>query len=116
MPELLERLVALYNSGVRTRDFSGLLALLADDASLEFEGVPERGAFGGKQAIAAHFADDPPEDAIEIRRWRLEHGQIVAEFRWTDIPEGGGCLIVEPREDRIAAITVALGGPRYVFR
>lgn len=77
MPELLERCVALYNAGVgvRTRDFSGLLALLTDDASLEREGVPARGALAGKQAIAAHFTDDAPEDPIEIRRWRLEHGR-----------------------------------------
>lgn len=116
MPELLERLVALYNDGVRTRDFTGLLALLDEDASLEFEGIPERGALRGKHAIAARFFDDPPEDAIDVRRWRTEHGQIQAEFRWTDIPEGGGCLIVVPHDGRIAALTVALGGPRCAFR
>lgn len=114
--DLLEQCVALYNAGVRTKDFSGLLALLTDDATLEFEGTPERGPLDGKAPIAAHFRDDPPDDPIRVKRWKAAGDQIVAEFSWLTIPEGGGCLILRARGPRIAALTVALGGPRCRFR
>lgn len=114
--ELLIKCVALYNSGVRTRDFSAFLALLTDDAVLEFEGLPERGPLTGKDDIARHLDDDPPDDGITIKRWKQRNHTIVAEFAWTDIPEGGGCLIVEPRDDRVARLTMAVGGPGRRFR
>jgi hypothetical protein len=114
--EFLERFVALYNAGVRTRDFSGLLAMIADDAVLDFEGVSERAPLSGKLAIAQHFEDDPPDNCIRIKRWKKRADELVAEFTWVDIPEGGGCLLVEPRDGRAARITIAFGGPRRLFR
>ncbi len=113
---LLEQLVSLYNAGIRAREFSGFLALLTDDAVLDFEGVPERGALDGKAAIAQRLHDDPPDDEIRIRRWKLSGACIVAEFAWAGIPEGGGCLFVEPQDGSIARLTIALGGPRRAFR
>jgi hypothetical protein len=112
----LNQCVAEYNTGVRKRDFSGLLALLTDDAVLDFEGTSQRGPFIGKAAIAQHFADDPPEDPITLKRWKAQTAEIVAEFAWTDIPEGGGCLILQRRAGRLSRITLALGGPRCAFR
>lgn len=114
--EFLSQIVSLYNAGVRTRDFSGFLSLLDADAIFEFEGISERGPLEGKDEIAQRFADDPPDDPIRIKRWRHGTGQIVAEFAWADIPEGGGCLFIEPRGGRVARITMALGGPRRLFR
>ena len=114
--EFLAQIVSAYNAGVRTRDFSGFLALLADDAVFDFEGVSERGPLEGKAAIVQRLADDPPDDAIRVKRWRGDAAHIVAEFAWTDIPEGGGCLFIEPRDGRIARLTLALGGPRRLFR
>ena len=114
--EFLAKIVLLYNTGVRTRDFAPFLALLADDAVLDFEGVSERGPLEGKPAIAQHLRDDPPDDAIRIKRWKIVDHTIAAEFCWTDIPEGGGCLFVERSEGRIMRLTIALGGPRRLFR
>lgn len=114
--EFLEQVVSLYNAGVRTRHFSGFIAMLAEDAVLDFEGVPERGAIDGKAAIAQHLADDPPDDELRVKRWKRSGDSIVAEFAWADIPEGGGCLFIEPRDGSVARITIALGGPRRKFR
>lgn len=114
--EFLAQIVSLYNTGVRTRDFAPFLALLADDAVLDFEGVSERGPLEGKDAIEQHLRDDPPDDAIRIKRWKYAGETIVAEFSWTDIPEGGGCLFVERSDGRVARLTIALGGPRRLFR
>lgn len=114
--KMLERCIASYNTGVRTRDFSGFLALLTEDAVLEFEGVPERGPISGKEAIAQHFEDDPPDDQLRVKRWKSDGAQILAEFSWTDIPESGGCLLVRARDSLAEHITIVLGGPRRAFR
>lgn len=114
--ELLERCIALYNAGVSTRDFRGFLALFTEDAVLDFEGVPDRGPLVGKAAIAQHFDDDPPDDQLRIKRWKTDGAHVVAEFGWLDIPEGGGCLFIEPRDRHIRRVTIALGGPRRLFR
>lgn len=114
--EILERCIAAYNAGVRTHDFGSFLALLTDDAQLDFEGVPDRGPLVGKAAISQHFADDPPDDQVRVTRWRIDGRQIIAEFTWLDIPESGGCIIVRPSEMRVAGVTIVLGGPRRRFR
>lgn len=114
---LLERIVASHNAGARTGDFSPFVALFTADAIMEFEGVPDWGPFTGRDAIARRLAADPPDDEIHVTRWRFERGTIVAEFRWSDIPEAsGGCFIVEPRDEHIARLTIAFGGPHRRFR
>lgn len=50
--QLLERHIARFNQGVRTGDFSPMLAPFAPDATLAFEGIPV-GPFHGKAAIAS---------------------------------------------------------------
>jgi SnoaL-like domain len=112
---LLEHVVSLYNAGVRTGDFGALVALFTDDGVLEIEGT-ERGPVTGRTAIREHFEDEPPDDGIRIKRWKQSPSEIAAEFGWTDIPEGGGCLFIAPREGRVARLTIALGGPRCRFR
>lgn len=112
----LQRAVAAFNLGVRTRDFSTFLDLLDDDAVLDFEGIPD-GPVAGRAAISERYREDPPDDEICIRRWRDEGSRIVAEFIWCDIPEArGGDLILYPRNDRIARITVVYGGPASRWR
>jgi hypothetical protein len=115
-PQILERCIAAYNAGVRTRDFRSFLALLTEDAQLDFEGVPDRGPLVGKEAIRQHFADDPPDDQVRIERWKINGSQIVAEFSWMDIPESGGCLILGTADAYLARMTIVLGGPRRRFR
>lgn len=113
----LQRVVSAFNASVQCGDFSTFVDLFAGDAVLEFEGINDYGPFTGRQAIAAKFATDPPDDQIRVTRWKTHGGRIVAEFKWRDIPEAiGGCLIVTPREERIAHITVAFGGPHGAFR
>jgi steroid delta-isomerase len=49
---LLDRHVERFNEGVRTGDFSAMVAALAHDTEMRFEGIPV-GPFQGRDAIAA---------------------------------------------------------------
>jgi hypothetical protein len=114
---LLDRQVSTFNAGVRTGDFRAFVDMFTDDAVIDFEGIPERGPIEGRDAIAARYRDDPPDDEIRINRWKVQDNTLVAEFFWNDVPEAiGGCFVTEPRDDRIARLTIALGGPGCRWR
>src|SRR5437868_4220627 len=57
--------VARFNEGVRTGDWSRLLELVTDDCELEFVGIPV-GPFHGRDAIAAAYREQPPDDEIVL--------------------------------------------------
>jgi steroid Delta-isomerase len=56
---LLEREVQAFNAGVRSGDWSALVELFADDAELEFVGIPV-GPFRGREAIARRIGRSRP--------------------------------------------------------
>lgn len=115
--QVLRRWVEVFNTAVRTGDFTLLVALFTEDAVVDFEGIPERGPIEGQDAIAAHYHENPPDDEIRVKRWKTNGDSIAAEFLWSDVPEAvGGCFFLEPRGGRISRLTVALGGPRCRFR
>jgi SnoaL-like protein len=96
---LLDEHVANFNHGVRTGDWSPMLALLADDAVLEFDGIPV-GPFDGREAIGAAYAAQPPDDEIVL----LDGGPAYA---WAAAPhERAGELHLTEHAGRIAAIRV----------
>src|SRR5207237_921650 len=64
-PELLAEHVRRFNASVRSGDFRPMLELFADDAVLEFRGVPV-GPFRGREAIADAYAARPPDDEGEV--------------------------------------------------
>ena len=90
--------VARFNQGVRSGDWSPMLELLADDCELEFAGIPV-GPFAGRDAIAAAYAAQPPDDEIVL----LDG----AAYAWAREPEiRAGELLLAERDGRIAKITV----------
>jgi steroid delta-isomerase len=78
---LLDRHVRLFNEGVRSGDFGPMLEQFAGDAELVFRGVPV-GPFRGKDAIAAAYREQPPDDEIDVRAVREEGDEIVADYGW----------------------------------
>ena len=78
---VLDRHVRLFNDGVRTGDFGPMLEHFADDAELVFVGVPV-GPFEGKDAIAAAYAEQPPDDEIDVRAVRTEASELVCDYGW----------------------------------
>ena len=99
MPSLLESEVAAFNEGVRTGDWSSLVALFAEDAELEFEGIPV-GPFRGRDAIAEAYRAMPPDDEIVL----LDGGP---RYAWSKEPErAAGELQLEERDGRIVRLRV----------
>jgi hypothetical protein len=96
---LLDEHVSRFNEGVRTGDWSRMLELLADDAVLEFDGIPA-GPFHGRDAIGAAYRAQPPDDEIVL----LEGGPGYAWSRNPDVKAGE--LHLGEREGRIARVRV----------
>ena len=96
---LLEDHVARFNEGVRTGDWSRMLELLSEDASLEFDGIPV-GPFLGRDAIREAYTTRPPDDEIVL----LDGGPAYA---WSREPAlRAGELHLEERDGRITAIRI----------
>lgn len=104
---LVERHVELFNQGVRSGDFVPMLEHFTDDAELAFEGVPA-GPFRGKEAIAAAYGSNPPDDEVDVLS--SEHGDdgtIVAHYAWrADGGRPAGRMIFTPRGEQIARLIV----------
>jgi RimJ/RimL family protein N-acetyltransferase len=78
--------VERFNEGVRAGDFSAMLESFADEAELHFEGVPV-GPFAGKDAIAAAYREQPPDDEIRVVDARVDGDTIVAGYAWLKEPD-----------------------------
>jgi hypothetical protein len=99
---LLDREVAAFNEGVRTGDWSSLVELLTDDAELEFVGIPV-GPFRGRDAIAAAYRAQPPDDEIVV----LQDRGDSAVYAWSRDPERpAGELHLEERDGAIARLRI----------
>lgn len=58
-----------------------MLEQFADDAEMEFVGVPV-GPFRGREEIAAAYRDRPPDDEIDVLDVREEGQAVVAPYAW----------------------------------
>ena len=101
---LLEEHRSRFNAAVRSGDFAPLVELFADDADLEFEGVPV-GPFHGREAIAAAYAAQPPDDELDVLDVAEEpDGTLLERFAWRG--GGTGTMRIALRDGRIARLVV----------
>jgi steroid delta-isomerase len=108
--DFLYEYVARHNEGVRSGDWESLAECFADDAALEFEGVPV-GPFAGRDAIAAAYQERPPDDEVRILDAREEDAAVVARYSWSADPEApAGSLRLRVAGRTIAALTVTVDG------
>jgi ketosteroid isomerase-like protein len=104
--ELLAEHVERFNTSVRSGDFAAMVELFADDATLEFEGVPV-GPFHGREAIAAAYREQPPDDEIEVLEASEDGDVVVARYAWSrDEGRAAGDLRLTRDGDRIARLVV----------
>ena len=108
---LVQAHVERFNAGVRSGDFGPMVAEgFADGAELAFEGVPV-GPFRGKEAIAAAYAEQPPDDEVLILRTN-ESGEemVVVDYAWASAPkERAGSMIFRLRDGKIDRLLVTFG-------
>lgn len=103
---LIERHITAFNEGVGTGDFGPMLDGFADDAELEFVGVPV-GPFRGKDEISAAYARQPPTDRVRVLDAGDRDGSIVVAYAWSAEPERrAGEMIFSTRAGEISRLVV----------
>jgi steroid Delta-isomerase len=103
---LLHDHVIRFNEGVRTGDWAPMLERFAEDAELAFEGVPV-GPFRGRDAIAAAYAEQPPDDQIVTLRVDEGGGEVTALYAWRREPATvAGRMVLTPRDGLVARLLV----------
>ena len=107
---LLTDHVARFNAGVRSGDFGPMVDGFTEDAELVFEGIPV-GPFRGREAIAAAYRMQPPDDEIDLLDIeQADEGQVVASYAWRKRPGvRAGALVLLPRKERIARLVIHYG-------
>jgi hypothetical protein len=104
--ELLEEHVRRFNVGVRSGDFGPMLELFDDDAVLEFRSAPV-GPFEGRDAIAAAYAAQPPDDEIEVVEIEEDDAELRARYAWLrDEERAAGDMFLTRDGDRITRLVV----------
>ena len=108
--DFLYEYVARHNEGVRDREWGPLAECFADEAVLEFEGVAV-GPFVGREAIAAAYEHQPPEDEVRILDAEEQGHTVVARYAWAADPEvQAGRLRLTREGDEIARLVVTFAG------
>ena len=103
---LLHDHLVRFNEGARTGDWTQMLECFSDDAELVFDGVPA-GPYSGRDAIAAAYAAQPPDDQIVTLRVDADGDDVVARYAWRREPAlVAGRMLVTPRAGAIARLLV----------
>ncbi|HSC72771.1 MAG TPA: EamA family transporter, partial [Gaiellaceae bacterium] len=104
--DLLRDHVERFNAGVRSGDWEPMVAGFTDDAEMEFRGVPV-GPFVGRDAIAAAYREQPPDDELRLLEQRRVDGRIEARYAWRAEPQvAAGELILTPDDGGIRKLVV----------
>jgi steroid delta-isomerase len=103
---LLDEHVKRFNAAVRSGDFGPMLENFADDATMAFEGVPV-GPFAGRDAIAAAYREQPPDDELDVFDVRQDGDTVVAGYAWRREPDvRAGELRLTVESGRISRLVV----------
>jgi hypothetical protein len=104
---LLARQVECFNRGVRTGEWAPMLELFAEDAELEFVGIPI-GPFRGRDAIGEAYRAQPPDDEIVV----LDDRGSSAVYAWSkDSEHRAGEVHIEERDGEIARVRILYEQP-----
>jgi RimJ/RimL family protein N-acetyltransferase len=118
--DLLYEYVARHDQGVRTGDWEPLEECFADDAVLEFEGVPV-GPFAGRDQIVAACRGRPPDHEVRVLSAEERPGGVEAQYSWAAEPDRpAGRLLITLRDSLVERLVVifedALDSPARTSR
>lgn len=104
---LLTAHVTRFNTAVESGRFDEIVEHFADDAELVFEGVP-LGPFVGRDAIAAAYASQPPDDRlVPLEIIDSSPNSIEVSYAWSVASDRrAGTMTLERRGDLITRLTV----------
>ena len=103
---MLAEHVERFNEAVRSGDYGPMLAAFAPDAEMRFEGAPV-GPFVGRDAIAAAYAAQPPDDEVMLlTEPRVEGDTEESDYAWKSEGTRAGRMILTSREGQISRLVV----------
>jgi steroid delta-isomerase len=106
MSELLQEHVERFNAGVRNGDWGPMLEQFGEDAEMEFRGIPV-GLYVGKEAIAAAYREQPPDDELRVLELRQREDGVDTRYAWLAEPEiAAGEMILTAAGGRISKLVV----------
>jgi steroid delta-isomerase len=109
--DFLYEYVARHNQGVRTGDWEPLEECFAEDAVLEFEGVPV-GPFAGRDALVAACRGRSPDDEVRVLSAEEVPGGVEAHYsRATEPDRRAGRLLLTLRDALIERLVVSFEDP-----
>jgi steroid delta-isomerase len=98
--------VAAFNTAVTSGDWATFSERFADDAVLAFVGPPV-GPFAGRDAIAAAYAAQPPDDTISVAgAVTVEGDETVVPYRWDATGATGTMRFRAAPHGLVGALTV----------
>jgi drug/metabolite transporter (DMT)-like permease len=104
--DLMDEHIERFNGGVRTGDWAPMIGGFSADAEMEFRGVPV-GPFVGRDAIAAAYEQQPPDDQMRVLEHRQVDGRIEARYAWLAEPEvAAGEMFLTPEDGAIRKLVV----------
>jgi hypothetical protein len=107
--DFAEQHVAAFNAAVMAGDFAAFLDGFTDDAVIRFENVPGAGSleYSGRPAYQAAYAEQPPDDQLEIAGM-VEHqgSDVIIPFAWRRDPGSRGIMRLTRRDEGISKLTV----------
>jgi steroid delta-isomerase len=99
----------LFNTAVRTGDWTPFLATFADDAVMMFVNVPA-GPYVGRDAIVEAYRSQPPTDTMGIDTVQTTTPDTAtADFHWD--AGGTGTMTVRWDHGRVAELTIEFDAP-----
>jgi GNAT superfamily N-acetyltransferase len=103
--DLLHAHVERFNAAVESGDWAPMLAAFAEDADLVFEGAPA-GPFRGRDAIAAAYAAQPPDDTVRLLGLPSATPDTVeSDYAWSDGARAGR-MVLTARDGEISRLLV----------
>jgi steroid delta-isomerase len=106
MADLLQDHVERFNTGVRTGDWDSMLEQFDDAAEMDFRGIPV-GPYVGKEAIAAAYREQPPDDELRVLEQRERDDGVDARYAWLADPDvAAGELLLTAADGKIRKLVV----------
>ena len=83
-----------------------MLEQFHEDAELEFRGIPV-GPYTGKEAIAAAYREQPPDDELRVLELREREDGVDARYAWLAEPEiAAGAMLLTAAGGGISKLVV----------